>query len=485
MNAPRDLWSEAGHAALEVARTAGADYADVRLMRLRRQSIWARNDRIHYLGDEDSSGIGVRCLVQGAWGFAAASGIGPERARQVAARAADMARAASGAKERDVVLAPEPPHVAEWVTPRVRNPFDVPLAEKTALLLEANEIMRKVPEVKVAMAGLMQVEEETRFLSSEGADIHRDRLFTGGSIHAAAVGNEDRQTRSYEITGRHAGWEHVLAGDLRGHAARVAEEARMKLFAAPGPVGKYDLVLDPDHSHLTIHESIGHATELDRVLGYEADYAGTSFATPEKLGKFRYGSKLVHVVADNTQPEFLASTGFDDEGVEGQKWDIIRDGILVGYGTGREVASIIGDPRSHGACRAEGWWNAPIVRMPNIGLLPGQGNPADLIADTKDGIYIQGAGTFSIDQQRVNFQFGGDMFWRIRDGRIVEPLKNVIYQCNTPVFWNACDAICGPEDWRAVGLVNCGKGQPSQSGRMSHYSATSRFRGIDVARGQV
>jgi len=264
----------------------------------------------------------------------------------------------------------------------------------------------------------------------------------------------------------------------------VAEEARLKLYAEPGPEGEMDLVLDPDHLHLTIHESIGHATELDRVLGYEADYAGTSFATPEKLGKFRYGSKLIHAVADNTRPEFLASTGFDDEGVEAQKWDIIREGILVGYGTGREVASVIGDGRSHGTCRAEGWWNSPIVRIPNLGILPHQGTPEELIADTRDGIFIQGAGTFSIDQQRLNFQFGGDMFWRIRDGRLCEPLKNVIYQSSTPVFWNACDAVCGPEDWRAVGLLNCGKGQPGQSGMMSHYSSTSRFRGIKVARGQ-
>ncbi len=492
----RALWAERGRIALETARDAGAGYADVRIVRHRAQWIWARNDRIENIRDQDSLGLAVRCLSDGAWGFAGSSRIDPDTVRGAARRAALMARAAATAKDRDVTLAPEPPHRAVHVTPRMRNPFDVPLEQKTALLLAANEEMRKVPEVKLAVAALVHIDQAMLFLSTEGSDIYRDRLIEiaileqahqRGALacHAFAAGNDDRQSRSYNIAGQHAGWEHIEAGDLLGNARRVAEEAKMKLFAEAGPVGKLDLVLDPEHLHLTIHESIGHATELDRVLGYESDYAGTSFATPEKLGKFRYGSKLVNVVADNTAPGFLATTGFDDEGVEGQKWDIIREGILVGYSTGREVASVIGDPRSHGSCRAEGWWNAPIVRIPNVGILPHMGTPGDLIADTKDGIFIQGAGTFSIDQQRLNFQFGGDMFWRIKDGKIAGPLKNVIYQSSTPVFWNACDAVCGPEDWRGIGLMNCGKGQPSQAGMMTHYSATSRFRGIEVGRGQV
>jgi TldD protein len=477
-------WEEWARIALEGASRAGAGYADVRIMRHRAQTIWARNERIQDIRDKDSEGVGIRCLADGSWGFAGTSRKSPDSVLAAARRAAEMARASARIGGRKVVLAPEPPHRADYVTPREQDPFEIPLEEKTSLLLGVNEEMRKVREVKLALGAIIQIRQTGLFVSSEGAHITKDRLISGASIHAFAQGNDDRQSRSYTISGRHAGWEHILAGDLAGHAPRVAREAREKLFAEPGPVGEFDLILDPEHLHLTIHESIGHATELDRVLGYEADYAGTSFATPEKLGRFRYASKLIHAVADNTRPEFLASLGFDDEGVEAQKWDIIRDGILVGYGTGREVASTVGDPRSRGTCRAEGWWAVPIVRIPNLGILPNQGKPEELIADTKDGIYIQGAGSFSIDQQRLNFQFGGDMFWRVRDGRIIGPLKNVLYQSRTPVFWNACDAVCGPEDWRGIGLLNCGKGQPSQAGTMTHYSSTARFRGIQVVRGE-
>jgi TldD protein len=484
MNENKNRWMAPARLALEEARAAGADYADVRVLQHRMQTIWARNERIHDLRDEESLGLAVRCLRDGSWGFAGASRTDPDTARSTARRAAEMARSSAASAGRRVFLAPEPPHVATHITPRRQDPFLVPLETKSAILLAVNEAMRKVPEIRLAVAALMHLHQANLFLSSEGAEIYRDRLVTSGSITAFAVGNDDRQTRTYEIPGKHAGWEHIEEGDLLAHAPRVAEEARMKLFAATGPTGPTDLVLDPEHLHLTIHESIGHATELDRVLGYEADYAGTSFATTEKLGRFQYGSKLVNVVADNTTPEFLASLGFDDEGVEGQRWDVIRDGVLVGYSTGREVAPQIGEDRSRGSCRAFGWWNAPIVRIPNLGIMPGEGTPEALIADTEEGIYIQGRGTFSIDQQRVCFQFGGDMFWRIKDGRLAGPLKNVVYRSTTPAFWNACDAICGPEDWRPIGLINCGKGQPSQPGQMTHYAATSRFRGIEVGRGQ-
>ncbi len=485
MSEMKNRWMVPARVALEAARSAGADYVDVRVLSHRSQTIWARNERIHDLRDEESLGLAVRCLYHGAWGFAGASRADPASARSTARRAAEMARGASVGEGRRVALVPEPPHVAAHITPRRQDPFAVSLGTKTGLLLAANEAMRRVPEVRLALSNLMHLQQASLFLSSEGAEIYRDRLISAGSMTAFAVGNGDRQSRTYEIAGRHAGWEHIEQGDLLSQAPRVAEEARLKLFAAPGPAGPTDLVLDPEHLYLTIHESIGHATELDRVLGYEADYAGTSFATTEKLGRFRYGSNLVNVVADNTAPEFLASLGFDDEGVAGQKWDIIRDGILVGYSTSREVASAIGENRSRGSCRAFGWWNAPIVRIPNLGLMPGQGAPADLIADTRRGIFIQGRGTFSIDQQRVCFQFGGDLVWRIQDGKLVEPLKDVVYRSTTPVFWNACDAVCGPEDWRTFGLLNCGKGQPGQPGQMTHYAATSRFRGIEVGPGQA
>jgi len=388
------------------------------------------------------------------------------------------------AKMEDVVLADEPKHVMKFVTPRQVDPFSIPVDQKTNMLLQATETMRKVPEIKLAIGYLVQLKQDQLYMSTEGSDISRDRLITSGMIMAHAVGEGDRQSRSYQAYGQHAGWENIVNADFTGNAARVAEEAKMKLTADHAPEGPMDLVLDPEHLHLTIHESIGHATELDRVLGYEADYAGTSFATVDKMGKFQYGSKIVNVVADNTNPEYLASTGADDDGVEGQRWDIIREGVLVDYGTSREVAPKIGHKRSYGTNRADGWHNAPIVRIPNIGIMPGKGSEEDLIADTKDGIYIEGAGTWSIDQQRLNFQFGGDMFWRIKDGKKVGVLKNVIYRSSTPEFWNSCDAVCGPENWRAIGLLNCGKGQPPQSGFMTHYSSTSRFRQVEVGRGE-
>ena len=478
------LWSEWAQIALRSARDSGAAYADVRILRVRDQGVLARNERIHALEDTDSLGFGLRCLVNGAWGFAGSSVLTPDSIRRVARLAVDMARASATIKERDVILAPEVAYVAEHITPREVDPFTVPLDVKTSLLLEANAAMRKVSEVKLALSWMTFIKQEQLFASSEGSRIRRDRVIARGLLQANAVGNGDRQNRTYKISGRHAGWEHILAGDLVGHAPRVAQEARDKLFAEVGPVGPHDLILDPEHLYLTIHESIGHATELDRVLGFEADFAGTSFATIEKVGTYRYGSKIVHAVADTCTPEYLASTGFDDEGVEGQKWDIIREGVLVDYATGREFAPYLGADRSHGTCRADGWWSPPIVRIPNLGILPHQGTPEELIRDTKDGIFIQGSGFGSIDQQRMNFQFGGDLFWRIRHGKKVALLKNVIYQSQTPTFWNACDAICGPEDWRAVGETNCGKGQPMQFGMMSHYSSTSRFRRIEIGRGQ-
>lgn len=477
----RDLWADL---ALDSARAAGATYADARILRMRQQAVLARNERLHDIEDTESLGIGVRCLVDGAWGFASSSVLTDDGIQGIACRAAALARASASLKDREVVLAPEARHVAAYRTPREIDPFGVPLDVKAGLLLEANAAMLRVSEIKLAMGILQFFAQEQLFVSSDGSRIRRDRVVTQATLTAHAAGNNDRQSRIYKVSGKHAGWEHVLAGDLPGNAPRVASEARDKLFAEAGPTGNFDLILDPEHLYLTIHESIGHATELDRVLGFEADFAGTSFATLEKLGRFRYGSGIVNVVADTVTPEYLASLGFDDEGVEAQRWDIIREGILVDYATGREFAPYIGAERSHGTCRAEGWWSFPIVRIPNIGILPGRGTPEELIADTKDGIFIQGSGFGSIDQKRMNFQFGGDLFWRIKNGKKVALLKNIMYQSNSPAFWNACDAICGPDDWRAVGEIYCGKGQPYQRGMMSHYSSTSRFRGIEIRRGQ-
>lgn len=484
MRNPSVDWEDLAPIALENMRRWGAEYADLRIQTHREQVIGARNDRISHLEDEESRGLGVRALVDGAWGFAASALLTPDAIENAAREAVEMARAASKIPGRTVELAPEDRHSLEYHTPRVRDPFAVPLSEKTALLLDATTRMMQVPEVKEAWLFLRLLRQDQLFLSTEGSRIRRSRIVPHAYMMARAAGNNDVQTRTYDTWARHAGWEFILEADLVGNAPRVAREARDKLYAEEAPEGSYDLILDPEHLALTMHESIGHATELDRVLGYEADFAGTSFATTEKLGSFHYGSRCVNIVADNTVPEYLASLGCDDEGVAGQRWDIIRGGILSGYSTGREFASAIGETRSRGSCRAEGWWATPIVRIPNLGLEPGRGRLSDLIADTSNGIYIEGRGSFSIDQQRLDFQFGGDMFWRIQGGRKTALLKNVLYRSRTPVFWNACDAVCGPEDFRALGLPGCGKGQPVQRGMMTHFSSPARFRGIQVGRGK-
>jgi TldD protein len=485
MNERSAAWEALAPVALDNMRVWGTEYADIRIQVHRQQDIYARNDRIASLEDQEKQGLGVRALVGGTWGFAASARLTPEAIVETAQRAVEMGRAASAIGGRKVELAPEQRHAVEYHTPRTLDPFEVPMAEKTGLLLECARLMREVPEIKEAWALIRLLRQDQLFLSTEGSHIRRSRIVPHAMLIARAVGNGDVQTRTYDTWARHSGWEFILQADLPGNAPRVAREAKEKLFAAEAPEGLYDLILDPEHLALTMHESIGHATELDRVLGYEADFAGTSFATTEKLGNFRYGSRHVNIVADNTNPEYIASLGCDDEGVAGQRWDIIRDGILTGYSTGREFAGAIGEERSRGSCRAEGWWAPPIVRIPNLGLEPGRGRLEDLIADTTDGILIEGRGTFSIDQRRLDFQFGGDMFWRIQGGRRTSLLKNVVYRSRTPVFWNACDAVCGPEEFRALGLPNCGKGQPVQRGMMTHFSSPARFRQIAVGRGRA
>ncbi|AGY59801.1 TldD/PmbA family protein [Gloeobacter kilaueensis] len=483
--ADRQKVKELCEAALKAARTAGADFADIRLMRNRQQILFARNDRLAQLVDTESYGFGIRCLYRGAWGFASSSIVTPASAIATAKRAVEIAKASALAVRQPVKLAPEPPHRGEYVSPRTTNSFDIPIAQKTDLLLTSTERMRKVQEVKVATGFLYFLGMDKYFASSDGSFIHIDSLISNGSINAQAAGNGDQQSRGYEISALQAGWEHILKGDLVGNADRVANEARLKLTAAEAPTGKRDLILDGEHLHLTIHESIGHATELDRALGYEADYAGTTFATPDKLGKLKYGSRHVNVVADNTLPGGLASMGYDDEGVAAQKWDIIREGVLMGYSSNREVAPQIGESRSHGSCRCDSWEHIPIVRIANVGMDPnaGSGSPEDLIADTRDGILIEGTGTWSIDQTRLNFQFGGDLFYRIRNGKKAEMLKDVVYRGITPEFWGACDGVCGKEHWRPWGVLTCGKGQPGQAGRMTHGAAPARFRQIDVGSG--
>jgi TldD protein len=329
--------------------------------------------------------------------------------------------------------------------------------------------------------------DEKLFGSTLGTRLNLETVYIEPMFMATAVTAEDSQSRTYSAGGQAVGWEYIQNLNLIEKAEKIAEEAIMKVKAdSLGPEKRRTLILDPFHMALTMHESVGHPTELDRVLGWEADYAGISFATPEKLGKFHYGSKIVNFVADNLLERGLATAGYDDDGVPNQKWYIVKDGILNEYGTTRATAPFIDQKMSRGCNRATNYYDFPINRIPNLYLEPGKEelSPQQLIADTKDGIYIEGRGSFSIDQHRINFQFGGDMFWEIKNGKKIRPLKKVLYKSNNPEFWNSVDAICDKRFFQTFGVTNCGKGQPSQRGRMTHGGATARFRNIRVGGSQ-
>jgi TldD protein len=467
--------------AIDTAIHHGASYVDVRVARYRRQDLSAEDRRLARFVDSDDLGFGVRVLAAGAWGFAGSGELTREEVQRVAAEAVAIARASASCLKRPVVLAPEPPRVDRFTSSVDVDPFAVDPAEKAGLLLEINEGLLRHSGVRKAQGWMTIRRAERLFLSTEGHDLESDVTTTGCGYGATAVGDGDARSRSYERPPLTRGWENVDRAALLSQVDRVAEQAVEHLRAPECPAGRFDLVLDPHNLALTIHESVGHATELDRVLGYEESLAGRSFATPDFLGG-RYGSPHVSFVADNTLPGGLATHGFDDEGVAGQQWHIVEEGVFRAYGTGREVAAEIGDERSRGTCRADHWSSIPIVRIPNLSLAPGRKplSPEELIADTKDGIYIEGRGSFSIDQMRCNFQFGGDAFWRIRDGKLAGMLKNVTYQSMTTEFWGSCDAVCDQRFWVPNGVLNCGKGDPMQVSQMTHGAATGRFRSVKV-----
>ena len=476
----QDRWQEFADIALDRVRAGGAEYGDIRLLLTRRQSVRARDQRISSVSERLSSGYGIRALYRGAWGFAAGPSFTAADIRATADRAVEVARASYLLMKKPVRLADEPVHQDTVRTARQIDPFDVPLDDKTDLLLSICETMHRRPEIRRSSGSLWAQSDEKLFASTEGSRIRFDLLAVGASFGAIAVRDGDFQSREFIVPYRRSGFEHVQDYDMASQADRIAAEAVEKLSAKQPAPGKYDLVLDPGHLALTIHESCGHPSELDRVLGYEANYAGTSFLTPEKLGSFRYGSKHVNLIADNTHAGHMASTGYDDDGVTCQRWHVVREGIFTGYCTNREVASAVGESRSRGSCRADSWSSVPIVRISNIGLEPGDSTADELIAGVDNGIYIEGRGSFSIDQKRYNFQFGGDAFWEIKNGKKGRMLKNVVYQGITPEFWNSCDGVADRSHWRPYGFITCGKGQPGQSGWMTHAAAHARFRNINV-----
>jgi TldD protein len=473
--------------ALNIAQVRGASYADIRVVSRDTQHVAVKNGKVEALQQDETQGFGVRVIVNGAWGFAASSRLEMHEVERVVNQAIAIAKASALVKSRDANLG-EPMVVKEsYETPIKLNPFTVSLNDKITLLLKADEAMRRVQGVKVARAEMAFVREDKLFASTEGSLINQEIVESGCGIVALATDLQtgEVQVRSYpNSVGRHQqtrGYEFILEQKLVENAPRVAEEAVALLTADQCP--SYDaatIILDSSQLALQIHESCGHPIELDRVLGSEAAYAGTSFLTPEKLGRFRYGSEVVNIVADATVSGGLGTFGFDDEGVPAQRTDIIHNGIFVGYLTSRETAQQLGLGKSNGTMRADGWNRPPIIRMTNINLLPDTWDVDALIADTDDGIWMETNRSWSIDDKRLNFQFGTELAWEIKGGKKTRMLKNATYTGITPQFWQSCDAVCNAKTWIVWGTPNCGKGQPSQVAHTGHGAAPARFRNVRV-----
>ncbi|MGH2749981.1 MAG: TldD/PmbA family protein [Actinomycetota bacterium] len=470
--------------ALDAATDAGVSYADVRCVDGRSETISARGHTVEGLDRSESLGFGVRVLAGGAWGYAASATMTAHEASRIALVAVEVARASATAQSRPIELAGEPAHRGRWSTPLQRDPFAVSLEEKLSLLLEASEAMERVQGVRAGRGTMDLHRQRTWFLTSEGTDLDQTIVHVGAGIEATAVDDGEVQQRSYPGSFRGhfeaGGYDIVERMDLAAHAERTAEEAVALMGAPECPSGPTTLVLDGHQVMLQVHESVGHPTELDRVLGMEAAFAGTSFVGVADLGTLRYGSERVNIQADATTPGGLGTYAYDDEGVEAQRIDLVREGILVGFQSSRETAKAAGDSRSNGTMRAEGWENFPLIRMPNVNLLPGEGSLEELISEVDEGVYMCTNKSWSIDDKRKNFQFGCEIGWEIRRGRLTRMVKNPRYTGITPVFWGSCDAVAGPAEWRIHGTPNCGKGQPGQTMRVGHGTSPARFRNVSV-----
>jgi TldD protein len=467
--------------AVDAALGAGASYADARVVLRRAQLVATKNGQVEEISDLDSEGVGVRVLVDGAWGFAADRRTTEEGAREAALRATAFAKAAPGGHRRS--LAPLDAHTGQYRTQLGRDPFSVSIADKVDLCLRAEEAMAHA-DVTVRSAFVRAFREHKQFVSSLGSSIEQEIVEAGGGIEAIATADGLFQVRSYPSahggSSAQAGWEYVENLDFVGQAPRVGEQASALLRADECPAGTTTIVLDADQMELQIHESIGHAIELDRVYGTEAAYAGTSFLKPEDLGTLRYGSELMNVTADSTTPGGLGTFGFDDEGVPARREPIVEGGILRGFLTSRETAAQLGHGAG-GSMRADGWSRMPLVRMTNLHLEPGEGGSLDdLIGDVDDGVYLETNKSWSIDDKRLNFQFGTQIGWEIKDGKLGRMLRDATYTGVTPLFWSGLDAVGGAEHWLLKGLTNCGKGQPGQDGHVSHGSSPARFRGVQI-----
>ncbi len=490
--------------ALTAAKASGASYCDVRIGRYLRQFVITREDKVQNIVNTESTGVGIRVIADGTWGFSASSNLSADTVANAARQAVQIAKANSKVNGQPVQLAPTPgAGEVSWATPIVKNSMEVPIKDKVELLLGVNAAAMKAG-ADFCNSMLFLVNEQKYFASTDGSYIDQDihRIWAPMSVTAIDKASGKFRSRDGMSAPMGMGYEYLdgkkedkvllPAGgyaygnsyDMLEDATAAATQAREKLKAPSVKPGKYDLVLDPSHLWLTIHESVGHPLELDRVLGYEANFAGTSFATLDKWKSkdFRYGSDKVTLFADKVQPHSLGAVGYDDEGVKTQRWDLVKDGILVNYQAIRDQAHILGLEHSQGCCYADSWSSVQFQRMANVSLASGKDtlSPAEMVKNVENGVYIIGDGSFSIDQQRYNAQFGGQLFYEIKNGKITHMIEDVAYQIRTPEFWNACSAVCDQSDYRLGGSFFDGKGQPSQSSAVSHGSSTARFNGINV-----
>jgi TldD protein len=479
---------ELAEAALSAAKAAGASHADLRLHRISTEMIQLRDGELETSVVSREIGLAVRVIVNGTWGFASHAELAPAVAAETARRAVHVATTLAALNTERVELAPEPVYTdASWVSDYRIDPFAIPAADKIALLEDYSGRLLGADGIDHVSAGLTAAKEQTFYADTFGSSITQQRVRVLPSLEAVAVNAEagtfDSMRTLAPPMGR--GWEALVGDEVWNWTDELAQLPALlaeKIKAPSVTPGLKDLVIDPTNLWLTIHESIGHATEYDRAIGYEAAYAGTSFATPDKLGTMRYGSPVMNVTADRTVEHGLATIGYDDEGVAAQSWDLVRDGLFVGYQLDRVFAPRLGEPRSNGCSYADSAHHVPIQRMANVSLRPAQEDisTADLIGRVEDGIYIVGDKSWSIDMQRYNFQFTGQRFFRIRDGRLDGQLRDVAYQATTTDFWNSLEAVGGPSTWRMGGAFNCGKAQPGQVAPVSHGCPSALFRGVNV-----
>ena len=470
--------------ALDLARLRGAQYTDVRVVNHREESISVKDGIVEQLNSSETEGVGVRVLVNGAWGFASSRTLSNDEIDHITTQAMNIAHASGLVSGEKVDLGPAVTSQGTYQTPTQVDPFTVSLEDKLGLLMKADGEMGTVQGVRTRRTHATSLKQHRHFANSEGAFTEQTIIETGGGIQATAVGGSEVQVRSYpnafarqQVTG---GWEAMLSWDLPGNAQRIAGEAVALLTADPCPSNiTTSIILGGSQLALQVHESCGHPTELDRVYGSEAAYAGTSFLTTDKLNTFHYGSPVVNLTADSVRPLGLGTFGWDDEGVPAQSSPLVKDGLFVGYLMSRETASKLGR-FSNGCMRASGWNRIPIIRMVNVSLEPGSWKLDDLIGDTEDGIFMDSNRSWSIDDKRYNFQFGTEIGYEIKKGKMGRMLRNCTYTGITPEFWNSCDAVCNADHWVMWGTPNCGKGQPSQVAHTGHGTAPARFRNVKV-----